>query len=403
MKRLLAFSLLAVSFGAFAQEDVVTYSDDSIVVDLSKACWSKGDIQKCDLNKYGIDATLTYIAGAEKNSAGHYPFYTIESTVPVKRIDYKCDYHYSGGNYYCGKWDGSSMTGSEYVNGNNKSKTFDGNGVTSIRLKPDYQHSYQRLYFNNGIPTSLNASMSSAVSMLRGAYVGVSRNMISFKGEIAKSHRGHLDRFSEALNTGIKLTSAKDEKTQRPLYSIVDWRIQENARLIVVFGTVLNELLTDYDDVERLKNSISAMRTLVDQLRLSYGWEKGLAGSVSKASSSLIEVVRLELQELASIKMAMGSAELQIYMDLLKITRSLQAKVDASKSGDMKAQREIFTLVDTWNSKLWQDELGRLMNAGPDFKNLVIPKLSMLIFAVESIADLSDQDFILPSRSDLNK
>ena len=145
------------------------------------------------------------------------------------------------------------------------------------------------------------------------------------------------------------------------------------------------------------------MRTLVSQLRESYGWEKGLAGTVSKASSSLIDVMRLELQELDSIKMAMGTGEFHIYLDLLKITRTLQAKVDASKSGDMKAQREIYTLVDLWNGKLWQDELGRLMNAGPDFKNLVVPKLSMLLFAVESVADLSEQDFIMPDRTLLSK
>jgi hypothetical protein len=60
-------------------------------------------------------------------------------------------------------------------------------------------------------------------------------------------------------------------------------------------------------------------------------------------------------------------------------------------------------MVDLWNGKLWQDEMGRLMNAGPDFKNLVIPKLSMLLYAIESIADLSEQDFIIPDRATLGK
>ncbi len=290
------------------------------------------------------------------------------------------------------------MTSSSGSSKKQQSKKFDGSGVLNIETAPDYHHSFQKIYFNNGIPTSLNSSLSTAISILRGSYVGVNRNLENFRNEIAKSHRGHLDRLADALATGIALTSAKDEKTGKPKYSIVDWRIQENSRLIVVFGTVLNELLTDYDDVERLKTSIRAMRTLVDQLRLSYGWEKGLAGTVSKASSSLIDVVRLELQELASIKMAMGSTDFQIYLDLLKITRTLQAKVDASRSGDMKAQREIFDMVDLWNGKAWQDEMSRLMNAGPDFKNLVVPKLSMLLYAIESITDLSEQDFIIPDR-----
>lgn len=396
MKNLICLSLIAFSASAFAQDEAITYTDDAMVVDLGKACWDKGNIKNCNLIEYGIDATLTF-SETSLNSAGHYAHYTIDSRVPIQKIEYKCEYRYSS-SYYCGKWNSGKMTSVETSSTPNKVQSFEGSGVLRIEMKPDYQHSYQRIYFNNGIPTALNASLSSAVGILRGAYTGVNRNLELFRGEIAKSHRGHLERLSAAIKEGIALTSAKD-KTGKPLYSIVDWRIQENSRLIVVFGTVLNELLTDYDDVQRLKTSINAVRTLVDQLRLSYGWDKGLAGTVSKASSSLIDVVRLELQELASIKMAMGSGEFQIYLDLLKVTRTLQAKVDASKSGDMRAQREIFAVVDLWNGKLWQDELGRLMNAGPDFKNLVIPKLSMLLYAIESIAELSEQDFILPDRS----
>lgn len=395
-KILLASTLTLMSLASYAQEEVVSYTDDAIVIDLDKACWSKRQIKICDLNQYGIDAVLTY-KDSGTNSAGYYPFYTIRSSVSIKQIDYTCESSY-GGSYRCGKWSGSTFTSYEYISGSRQSKKFDGTGVNEITLEPGYQHLYNKIYFNNGIPTSLNASLSSAVSILRGSYMGVNRNLESFRNEIAKSHRGHLDRLAAALDTGIALTSAKDQKTGQPTYSIVDWRIQENARLIVVFGTVLGELLADYDDVERLKTSIKAMRTLVQQLRLAYGWEKGLAGSISKASSSLIEVVRLELQELASIKMAMGSTDFKIYMDLLRVTRSLQAKIDASKSGDMKAQREIFDMLDLWNSKDWQDEMSRLMNAGPDFRNLVVPKLSMLLFAIESITDLSDQDFIIPDR-----
>ncbi|MFP5385452.1 MAG: hypothetical protein ACLGHN_05195 [Bacteriovoracia bacterium] len=399
MKKLLILPLLAFSFSAFAQEDVVSYTDDAVVVDLFQACWNKNKLEKCDLNEYGIDALLV-AKHSTKTSAGHYIHYEITSSVPMTGIAYNC-LSIQYGSRLCGKWNGSKFSGSEYQEKASHIKTFSGIGVGHIELKPDYQISFDKLYFNNGIPTSLNASLSTAVSMLRGAYVGVNRNLESFRNEIAKSHRGHLDRLAEALAEGINLTSAKDEKTGKPKYSIVDWRLQENARLIVVFGTVLNELLTDYDDIDRLKTSINAMRTLVQQLRLSYGWDRGLAGSVSKASSSLIEVVRLELQELASIKMAMGVTDFKIYLDMLKVTRTLQAKVDASKSGDMKAQREIFDMLDLWNSAQWQDEMARLMNAGPDFKNLVIPKLSMLIFAIESIAELSDQEFIIPDRKTL--
>lgn len=398
MKKLLTFTLLALSFGAFAQDDAITYTDEAIVVDLYKACWNKQRIETCSLSDYGLDVVLK-ATNTTVNKAGHYVHYEITSQVPIKSITYKAEYYYSG--YYHGVWNGSTLNSSVRNSNEELTKSFEGAGVTSIKLTPDYAHSYSKLSLNNGVPSSLNSSLSSVLNVLKGAYTGVNRNINSFRNEIAKSHRGHLDRLSDALKQGIELTGAKDAKTGKPLYSIVDWRIQENARLIVVFGTVLNELLTDYDDVERLKTSINAMRTLVHQLRVSYGWEKGLAGTVSKASSSLIDVVRLELQELASIKIAMGSQDFQIYMDLLKVTRALQAKVDASKSGDMKAQREIYAFLDLWNGKAWQDEMAKLMNAGPDFKNLVIPKLSMLIYSIESISDLSEQDFIIPDRSAL--
>lgn len=405
MKKLAALSLLAMSLGStYAQEEVISYTDDAIVVDLQLACWSRGKIKSCDLNEYGINAVIS-AQSSSKNSADVYEYYDVDSSVQIKRIDYRTLY-YSSGSYYTNKWVGGFLSSDGgYQSGRSSifTQSFEGSGITKLVFHPAYSGVINKLYFNNGIPTSLNASLSTATSILRGSYKGVERNLNSFRNEIAKSHRGHLDRFTEALNTGIALTEAKDSKTGRPLYSIVDWRIQENARLIVVFGTVLNELLTDYDDVQRLRNSISAMRTLVEQLRMSYGWQRGLAGTVSKASSSLIDVVRLELQELASIKIAMGSSDFQIYTEMLKVTRSLQAKVDASRSGDMRTQREIFGFVDLWNSKAWQDEMGRLMNAGPDFKNLVVPKLSMLLFAIESIADLSEQDFVIPDRKELNK
>ncbi len=401
MKKIFITALvLTASLGVYAQSnaaaDAIGFADDSIVVDLNKACtWSAAKV--CDLAEFGLAVKIT---GTGTGTAGFYSTYTITSEIPVKKIDYTCGAN--SGYYYCGAWSGNSMTGGVYNAAGAQSNSFGDPGLTQISIAPSYSHKLTKLYLNNGVPTFLNAGLTSATSILRASYKGVQRNLENFRVEIARSHRGHLDRFSEALREGITLAETKNAQGKY-LYSIVDWRVQENARLIVVFGTVLNELLTDYDDVNRLKNSITAMRTLVDQLRDAYGWERGLAGTVSKASSSLIEVVRLELQELASIKMAMGSTDFQIYLDMLRVTRTLQAKVDAARSGDMRAQREIFDMVDLWNGKMWQDEMARLMNAGPDFKNLVIPKLSMLLYAIESIADLSEQEFIIPDRATLNK
>lgn len=391
MKKLLTTLALGfASFGAFAQATQgISYTDEFIIIDMYQACYTKGAFARCDIPEAG---SFSLTGNGSVSNSGLYSKLTLNSTIPIGKVEYRNSYNDND----VGTWSGNSITGSS--SNTQRVKDFGTAGVNQVYFDTGYYTHPTKVYLRTGVPVYLKDSMTGAGKILRSSYAGVLRNLNDFKTEIAKSHRSHLDRFMLSINDGIKLLDATD-KSGANVYSVLDWRVQENARLVVVFGTVLDELLTDYDDVERLKIAIKSMRTLISQLRLSYGWDKGLAGSVSKASSSLIEVLRLELQELASIKMAMGSGEFQIYLDLLKTTRTLQAKIDAAKSGDMKAQREIFTLVDQWNGKLWQDELGRLMNAGPDFKNLVIPKLSMLLFAVESIADLSDQDFILPDRA----
>ncbi len=401
--KLIIGALLALaSTGALAQSNAssangITYTDQYIIIDLEKTCWDRKAYTHCDLNDRGIPFVIT---GTRYSSSSYDPggpaTSKILTSIPVGKIDYN---PVSGASYN-GSWSGNTLSGRVY--NETTSVTFPGNGVNEVNFSATNIVFPTKVYLNTGIPSFLTESFTSAGQILKSSYTGVLRNVTSFRNEIAKSHRGHLERFMQALSSGIALIDAKDGKN-KPLYTVMDWRVQENSRLVVVFGTVLNELLTDYDDVDRLKVSIQSMRTLVDQLRLTYGWQRGLAGAVSKASSSLIEVVRLELQELASIKMAMGSGDFAVYMDLLRITRNLQAKVDASRSGDMKAQREIFELLDKWNEKTWQDEIGRLMNAGPDFKNLVLPKLSMLIYAMESISDLTEMEFIIPDRAQLNK
>ncbi|MFA6235879.1 MAG: hypothetical protein WC635_01020 [Bacteriovorax sp.] len=248
------------------------------------------------------------------------------------------------------------------------------------------------LKFKFGMTNGLTESLQGATGILYASYNNALNAANLFKGEIAKTHRGHMTRFISALTDGITLMDPKAKEK----VTIVDWRVQENARLIVVFGTIMNELLTDYDDVARLKTAINALSSLISQLRVSYGWERGLAGTVSKASSALLQVVRLEIQELASIKMAMGESNLTPYTNILRISGVLLSKVNASKSGDMKAQREMFDFADAWNSKEFQAELGRLLNAGPDFKNIVLPKIVMLLKAIESINDLADMELIIP-------
>ena len=396
-KIICALMIASASWGALAQtaQTGITYTDQYIVLDINALCWSKRLYTRCDLNDRGIPFVITGTNPSNSDQNGPATS-KIVTSVPVGKIDWTTAY----GTDYNSSFNGNTMSGKAYSTAT--SITFPGVGYNEVIMNPQYPVWPTKVYLNTGIPTYLKESFTGAAQLLKSSYVGVLRNVTMFRGEIAKSHRGHLERCMSAIQEGINLIDAKDA-TGKLLYSVMDWRIQENSRLVVVFGTVLNELLTDYDDVERLKISIQAMRTLVDQLRLAYGWQRGLAGTVSKASSSLIDVVRLELQELASIKMAMGAGDFAVYLDLLRITRNLQAKVDASRSGDMKAQREIFELLDKWNEKTWQDEMARLMNAGPDFKNLVVPKLSMLIFAMESITDLTEMEFIIPDRALLTK
>lgn len=253
--------------------------------------------------------------------------------------------------------------------------------------------------FMFGVQDGLIQSLQAVDSILYSSYVNALNASNMFQGNIAKTHRGHMTRFMQALQDGISLL----DPNNKDKVAIVDWRVQENARLIVVFGTIMNELLMDYDDVENLKVAIQSLNSLVNQLRTSYGWEKGLAGTASKASAALLNVLRLEIQELASIKMAMGESNLEAYTNLLRTSGVLLAKVNASKSGDMKAQREIYDLVDAWNSPAFQTELKKLVNAGPDFKNLVLPKLVMLIKTVESINELTDAGMNLPDQSQTTK
>lgn len=406
-KNIIALLTLATSVSALAQTGRVgpyggiVFDQTEVRINLKDVCYRPGMGLNCDLSQYGIDLKLT---GSKID--GDYPMSsTISTSLPIKKVSYSLVYRNDWadcrGRWQGGEWKGTTYSGLRCLNDDNGEASFD-EDVFKISFKTKDGAYPTHIVLSNGIPGYLKIGLSGAGKHLRSSYAGVLRNVKDFNADIAKSHRGHLARFTQALEEGIKLLDTVDNNG-KPAHSVLDWRVQENSRLIVVFGTVLNELLNEYDDVARLRNSIRSMRVLVEQLRESYGWKNSLAGEVSKASSSLIEVVRLELQELASIKMAMGAPGLENYTEMLKVTRNLQSKVNASKSGDMKAQREIFDFLDLWNGKEWQTEMERLMNAGPDFKNLVMPKLMMLILAIESISELTDQNFVVPDKATLAK
>ena len=361
------FKILSIVFGIWFSSNVFADAigiDGS--VDIVAGCANQMNDSVCNINENGINLRLTCNDKFYNYQTG-FGCYADANTITIVA---NAPFNLVAGN-------GTSVTSKDKFNASIAGAS--GSKIVSIK-------------FLFGVTDGLTQSLQAADGILFASYTNALNAANMFKGQIAKTHRGHMSRFMQSLSDGISLL----DPNNKDKVSIVDWRVQENARLIVVFGTIMNELLTDYDDVDSLKVAIASLNSLVNQLRVSYGWERGLAGGVSKASSALLQVVRLEIQELASIKMAMGDSNLSAYTNILRTSGTLLAKVNGSKSGDMKAQREMFDFADAWNSADFQTELTNMMNAGPDFKNLVLPKLTMLLKSVESINDLADAGLTIP-------
>jgi hypothetical protein len=229
---------------------------------------------------------------------------------------------------------------------------------------------------------------------LHDTYFYVRNQLLTFKKNVKKSDMSHTERLEVALEDGMKLLSAKDKNGKKFQRSILSWKVKENARIIVAFGMILEELMDEYSHIDYIKGPIEDLRILISEIQEAYEWNNGITGNVSKASGTLLEVIRLEVSELGRLKMLTGGST-KAYNELLVTSGNLFAKVIASKSGDMKAQRLIYDYLDAWNSKVWQDELTRLLNVGPDEKGLVIPKLHMLMKAMESMEELTDAGFQL--------
>jgi hypothetical protein len=383
MKKYLA-TLLFLGMSSVANAGLINMSGS---VNALAICKASSESNSCSLNENGIRLTIKCSGRLSVSTNDVYcndkGTMSIESNIPITSI-------------YMQGW-GKFENGRLLTDNNESYKDIGVNNTLAFNIVfgNNYYATVSSIRFAYGTGNGLTESLQASDAILYASYSNALTAANMFKGEIAKTHRGHMSRFMAALGDGIQLL----DPNNKDKVSIVDWRVQENARLIVVFGTIMNELLSDYDDVERLKTAITALSSLVDQLRVSYGWERGLAGNASKASSALLQVVRLEVQELASIKMAMGDGNLGAYTKLLKTSGILLAKVNASKSGDMKAQREIYDFSDAWNSDDFQVELRNMINAGPDFKNLVLPKLTMLLKSVESINDLADAGLNIPDGS----
>ncbi|MDD0852165.1 hypothetical protein HBN50_03610 [Halobacteriovorax sp. GB3] len=219
----------------------------------------------------------------------------------------------------------------------------------------------------------------------------IQRALNVFKSNVAKSHQSHLDRYTQALEDALYIAQEENQ------FTIVNWRVTEASRRLVTFGMVASEILEDYDHVTNLKPSIKAIRKFTSELKSAYGWDRGLVGNVSKASGALMELMEFELTELMKVKRAAGQLNLKLYGELVSEIQILMSKVNASGSGDMAMQRGIFDFYDLWNSDSWQQELSSIIEVEADFKNLVTKKLQIILMAIESLKEMTDMDFKIPT------
>lgn len=390
MKKLLtALTLSVLSFSNVYATSGVTESGNHLVVNLATACSEFHYTPRCEIPDLGLVITCTtghlYRSGStvlyceDQRSTGEM---VIQSSIyPIGEIASKYVLTKSGDKY---------RAGSNYKNYYNY--TMD-NVFDLTIVKGDGYPMLNTISLVHSINNNLYNATTHLNDSLFSTYRYVIQELNTFKGNIKLSDVSHTNRFEQALREGMELLSAKD-KDNEYAYSVLDWRIQENSRMIIAFGMILDELLAEYAHIDRLRGAIENMRVLVAELQRAYGWNRGLVGNVSKASSTLLEVIRLEISELGKLQMLIGG-NTATYGKMLQATGTLLSKVNASDSGDMKAQREIWPFVDAWNSEEWQAELTKLLNAGPDERGLVIPKLYMLMKAMESMQELTDAGFEL--------
>lgn len=225
----------------------------------------------------------------------------------------------------------------------------------------------------------------------RTILINVLDDTLKLNEEIASSHQaGHMGRYIESLKDCIAVLDVKNK------YYALDWRVQECSRRVLVFGTVLNEIVADYAHVEKLKPYLKSITNLTESIRKIYGWDRGLAGNVSKATGSLLEVIQLELREILTLKISAGTTNFEIYSKLMKEVATLVSKVNSARSGDSALQRYMWDFVDIWNGEQWQTELKSLLSSTVDENHVVLTKIQLMFMAAESFNDLTKADLEIP-------
>lgn len=386
---------VAKAAGELLPQDYLKVTPQGININMAKYCTdtNQSSSQGCLFKYRSIEVKVDCSSGGFKEDNSKYmsceDFIRVTTNLPMTQIISPV---LIGTSYHEG------ATLERKSSGNGYSNTMTYSPVDNVRYVSIWEGAAREWYVSYfsavtvmyGKPDNIyDAFVVNKITLLQAFELVLDRTL-DFQNEIARSHQGHLDRYIQALKDGIAIL--KDEKG----YSVLDWRVEESSRRVMVFGMVISEILDEYSHVTRLHEQISAIKTLTSEIRKTYGWSRGVAGEVSKASGALLELVELELSEIAKIKLEVGYSNLKVYSDLLKAVKKLLAKVDASKSGDMAAQRDIYDFLDAWNAPSWQNELNSLIEAQVDFKRLVSQKLNILLTTVASISDLTKMDFEIP-------
>ncbi len=389
---ILLFAFFSISVYAKTVKNVYKYikiTPSGLNIDIARYCYENNKTGKCVLEHNEIKIKIWCLGGSTNSNrtrfycSGSNSKLYIRSSLEIKKVKFSLlGYKWNTDGvfiYYRGQGSYEKSFAKNIYD-----LTYYGNGYG---VEPGIKN----LTIKYGKPDNLYESFVISKVPLRQAYKLVLERTLSFQKEIARSHQGHLNRYIQSLKDGLAIL--KDERR----YSLLNWRVQESSRRVMIFGIVIAELLDDYSHVERLKDDVANLNTLTSELRKSYGWEMGLAGGVSKASGALLELVELEIVEIAKLKFELGFSNLSVYSDILKAVKKMMAIVNASRSGDMATQREIYDLQDAWNSEEWQAELKSLVEAQADFKKMLSQKLNILLLAMNSISDLTKLDFDFPA------
>lgn len=240
---------------------------------------------------------------------------------------------------------------------------------------------------------NISEDLKAATVQVIATYRKALEQLSVFEANIGKSQRGHLKRLKQAL--GDAITRMSDAKGN-PLIPVTHDSVREDARMIMVFATVLNELLEDYSDVATIQNQVKNLAALSQQIRSAYGWNTGLVGGGSKAIASLAAVVDLEMRELYNLMASFGQvSSAEPFFNLIKRNSAVSRAVNAKNGGDAAAKVEIAKFVDEWNKAEWQAMIATLLNAPQDQRGFVQPKLRLLLMAMESLSDLAQVQIII--------